>query len=131
MVVGLFYQHRGLEMLRSSKRLMARWESALPEREPVITDLWWFAACLAPYFTSHEVYCVAKPDQMSDWLAVARAHNVDAFTFASLSAVNGALFGLGTQSMVPEAHQVIEGLHLSRFSLGASGAVAAEQQGDG
>jgi hypothetical protein len=131
MVIGVYYQSRGLEMLRNSKQLMARWESALPEREPVITDIWWFAACLAPYFTSHEVYCVAKPDQMSDWLAMARAHNLDAFTFASLSAVNGALFGPGTQSMVPEAHQFIEGLHLSRFFLGGSGPVAAEQQGNG
>ena len=116
MAVAVYYQFRGVEMLYDSKQQLSRWERALPEQEPVLTDSWWLAACLAKFFTSHDVYCVSGRPQASEWLAEAAAHGIAAFTFVSFNADGGSL-PISVGPVTREDQYSVEGMHLSHFRL--------------
>lgn len=126
-ILAVQYQLRGVEMLYNSRQLMSRWARALPEHEPVVTDSWWLGACLAPFFTTHEMYCVSEPAQLSAWLPAATAHGIAAFTLVSFSPLDGGTLGPTAQLLIPESDQFIEGMYLNRYRLGIDAAGAGRQ----
>lgn len=118
MAAALYYQFRGVEMLYNSKQQLSRWERALPEQGPVVTDSWWLAACLANFFTSHEVYCVSGGPQVSEWVPAAAAHGIGAFTFVSFNTmVDGGNLPTRVGPFTRQADYSVEGMHLSHFQL--------------
>jgi hypothetical protein len=125
--LAVHYHFRGVEMLYRSKQQIARWESVLPRREPIVTDIWWLAAWAAPFFVSHDMYCVREPAQLSRWVPAARAHGIDRFTFASFAAPDTK--ALASEGLRPDAYRFVEGLHLMRLSLGTTEAGQAPAAG--
>src|SRR5262249_51729813 len=74
LVCGLLLELRGVWMLRESRRLAATWEAALRGGPPVMTDVWWLPAAMAPLFISHEVQCVRQAGDLEDWFPLAAQH---------------------------------------------------------
>lgn len=117
MLVGIQYEVRGLWMLYSNKQTIAGWQNALETRapEPVVTDLWWLPAAMPTYFISHEMY-VVHPEDASEWLALAAAHNVKTFTYATQTPID-ARFAASPIQLIPEDSFSVEGLNLIRLRL--------------
>ncbi len=84
MLVGVDFEIRGVAMMSGDKRSIADWRQVLETRvdAPVVTDLWWLPAVLAPYYATHEMY-VVHLQNADAWLSLAKTHNVNAFTFVS------------------------------------------------
>ena len=110
--VSVLYQVRGLEMLHISRTTRANWQVALQREERVVTDVWWLATALAPYFTAHELYCIPRAQEPQDWTGAAAAHGVTSFTFASLDPVPADKFGVRVRA---EGERRVEELYLRRF----------------
>lgn len=117
MLVGVQYQVRGLWMLYSNKQTIAGWQTALETRalEPVVTDLWWLPAAVPTYFISHEMY-VVHPADAAEWLALAAAHHVTTFTYATLTPID-TRFASSPIQLIPENSFSADGLNLIRLRL--------------
>ena len=116
-IVAIQYQVRGVAMLYRERERLTTWESALQGRGPVVTDVWWLASAIAPFFTAHEMYCVRKRDEVAGWAVTAAEHGIDRFTFASLKDIDGKELGSATVTLLPEAQKVVAGLHVATFRL--------------
>jgi hypothetical protein len=121
-LVGVLYQLRGVQMVYFTRQQITRWESALPAQGPIVTDLWWLPAWVAPFFTAHEMYCVRGPGGVADWVVAARARGVDTFTYASFTPIDPGPLPAGP-GLGAEAYHFAEGLHVTRFRL-----IAAEER---
>jgi hypothetical protein len=127
MLVSLQYQYRGVRMLASKRQVLKAWEQALGEQDRVVTDVWWLPAVLGPFFTSHEMYCIREPAELSAWLAIAGSRGVTAFTLASAVPLQNNHFGLIPLTSISPEHREVQGLHLYRFNVPAQ----ASAPGDG
>jgi hypothetical protein len=121
-ILAIAYQARGLLALAENRRQILAWQEALPDQTPVVTNLWWLAALVAPYFTQHEMYCVSSPEQMVNWAALAQAHDVTEFTYAAREAAEVPLLPLALTSMQRGSERPINGLRLVRFHVGDNAA---------
>jgi hypothetical protein len=118
MAVSVLYQIRGVEMLYTNRTKLTVWQRALERQGPVVTDVWWLAAALAPYFTAHELYCVASAEELRNWVAAAAEHGVANFTFASRDPVTADKFPPREVGASPKGEQRVDHLYLRRFSVG-------------
>ena len=117
MAVGVLFEVRGLRMLFGSRQLVAEWEKALPANQPVVTDIWWLPAVMAPFFTTHEMHCVRWAEEISEWLPAAAANGVDAFTFARFGPIDPDRVNAAGVDVTEDQHQTVSGLYLSRFRI--------------
>jgi hypothetical protein len=115
---------RGVTMLRSNRAVGATWNGVLWSHGPVVTDVWWLPAILAGSFVTNEAYLVANEAEAEAWLALARQHGVERFTFASLARGGGTT---GRPFAAPAASRTISGLEIDRFVLGSAGGAAPLQ----
>jgi hypothetical protein len=93
MGLGVYFQVRGLEMLRSNLQAFSNWESALRKGGPVFTDVWWLPAALADLFVSHEVFYARKREEIEEWVELAKPHKVRRFQFVGRDGINYDRFG--------------------------------------
>jgi len=122
---GVLLQARGVWMLVESRRLVTTWQAALRDGPPVVTDVWWLPAAMAPLFVDQAVHCVSPPTKLGTFLPVARAHGVDTVTFVSFHPLD--LHGIEASGLAATAdgEQVISGLRLTRIRIAPASAPAA------
>jgi hypothetical protein len=131
---GFLLEIRGGWMLIQSRRLVTAWQDALRDGPPVMTDVWWLPAAMAPLFVSQPLHCVHDDADLSTWYPVALAHGVDTFTFATFRAVDPGSFPHDGFAVITEPKGVVSGLRLTRIHVapagpgGAGGAAASAEQ---
>ncbi len=121
-VLGLFLcgaqmQARGLSVLYHSRTLVTAWQAALQGDGPIVTDVWWLPAAMAPLFAARAVYCVRDPTDLADWLAGAHARGVEEFTFASFRDLPAARLSLTALTLEDTTSSVVSGLHIQRYRI--------------
>jgi MFS family permease len=121
MLAGLLLEMRGVWSLCESRKLVATWEAALAGSGPIITDVWWLPADMAPFFATNPMSCVRQPSDLAPWLKAALEHGVERFTFASFREVDAARFGTDEVIVAPEAQHLVAGLYVSRFRIAPAG----------
>jgi hypothetical protein len=115
LVCGALLQARGVWMLVESRRLVTTWQAELRGGPPVVTDVWWLPAAMAPLFMSHEVQCVRQADDLEEWVAAAAQHGVDSVVFASFRGLNDAALRPAGFEVSTVDERVISGLRLTRL----------------
>jgi hypothetical protein len=124
MIVSLLYEFQGFRMLRLNRQRLVSWQVAFAEQgAPVVTDVWWLPAALAPFFATHEMYCVEAPAAISGWLNAALEHGESTFTFASFEAVDPGQFGARDSQIIPVREMVVAGLHIAKYQATRSDGV--------
>jgi hypothetical protein len=116
--VGVRQEVRGLLMLHDNRELIARWDSALRGNGPIVTNLWWLPTAVAPLFVSNEMYFVASPADLSDWLERAARHGVRHFTFATSTKPTNV--GTPTVSVTATGSEAFSKLTVTRFLIAQS-----------
>jgi hypothetical protein len=116
LLCGVLLEARGVWTLVQSRRLVATWQAALRDGPPVVTDVWWLPANMAPLFIDHEMHCV-RPGDLREWLLLAAQRGVHEFTFASFG-------GLDVDGIAPAGVAVssagtreVSGLRLTRVRV--------------
>jgi hypothetical protein len=122
---GLLLQVRGVWTLVETRRLVTAWQSALRDEPPVMTNVWWLPAAMAPLFISHEMHCVRRVRDLGAWLPVALEHGVDTFTFASFRALDTDRIPHDGFAVEREGERVVSGLHLTRVRIAPAPAAVA------
>lgn len=123
-VAALYSEIRGVGMLRANRELLATWDRALQSERPIVTDVWWLPAALAPQFATKATYFVRGPRELRDWRALAAAHGETGFTLATLRPPSGAA-GPGL-CQAAERSRVVAGLHLVRYERCAAVGVGGQ-----
>ena len=126
-VIGVQQEVRGIAMLRFNRVKFADWDRWLRSDGPIVTDLWWLPATLAPLFVSKEMSYVARPAHLARWVPLAAAHGVTDFTFASLGPVDDAALSDVAARRVAQDSCVVSGLSLTRFRLAAAAPASSPQ----
>lgn len=117
--IAVLFQVRGLLMLNRDRQILANYARALTTVAPVVTDVWWLPAALAPLFNSHPLFVVREAAELERWRRIAVAGKVREFTFASFDPISdGLAHTLGAQRL--EARRV-GALHVTRFTLSFDG----------
>ena len=142
-VVALAYQVRGVRSLYANKQALRSWQAALAAESRTVTDVWWLPALLAPFFTTHEMYCVCTPAAASAWMDAALQNGIREFTFTTVTpippgAVSGAAATIPPGCRDGEGHDVaapfqgvaqeaqeVTGIRLCRRTLRAEGTATA------
>ncbi len=96
--------------------VLVEWREHIRLQEPVVTDLWWLPAVLAPYAVEHPIYVVAYEDGVSTWLDVAVPAGVDAFTYASMRPVEPAV-NRSNARLERHGEETILDLNISSFQI--------------
>lgn len=119
--VALQFQVRGLRMLHGSRATVASWREALRGPEPVLTNIWWLPAAVAPLFVEKPMHCVPDRERLSKWLATARAKGVDTYAFAGFQPIDRAWLAAGGLPAAPVAQREVAGLSIELFRLPPEG----------
>jgi hypothetical protein len=125
LLCGVLLQARGVWTLIESRRLVSTWQAALHDGPPVVTDVWWLPAAMAPLFITHPVHCVRHDADLATWYPIALRHGAETFTFASFRPVDVSRLphdGFEVEAAAPE---VVAGLHLTRVRIAPAGASVA------
>jgi hypothetical protein len=113
-LLGMSFQVRGAQVLIQSHRLVAEWQAALPTDEPVVTDVWWLPAAMAPFFMQNPMLCATESGILESWLRAAAELEVDTFTFASLDPIRAPQI----LAVAPDGiERRVSGLYLRRFRI--------------
>jgi len=83
MLVSVYYEYLGLRELVQKRQVLVQWRERIRVQEPVVTDLWWMPAVMAPYSVEHEMYVIHYENGIDEWLKFAAAQGVTTFTLAS------------------------------------------------
>ncbi len=118
-LVAAQYQLRGLRGLDDNRALISRWESAIAASgTPVVTDVWWLAAAVAPLAMREPFFCVNDRTRVSRWLELARKAGVREFTFASREPLlSTAALGPHAAELDAEETRFVEGMYLVRLRI--------------
>lgn len=93
MLVSVHYEFIGVRELARKREVLVEWRDHIRLQEPVVTDLWWLPAVLAPYAVEHPIYVVKYEDGLAPWLIAASGAGVDDFTFATTRPLGAAAGG--------------------------------------
>ena len=124
-MIGFQFEVRGLAAMRADRQKLADWEHALRTEGPIITDVWWLPAALAPLFEKHQMFFVDQRGDVARWVGLATQHNVASFTFASMWPAKEGEFGGAAIRQVPEHSRSVSGLYLTRFDIPANAVSAS------
>jgi len=121
LIVGGRYEVRGIQELQRTKADLSAYASRLAEAEqPVVTDLYWLPASLAPRFLAQEIYVLAYRADLPAWLTLATGR-VDSFLFASFTPLEPTFYGyeVGGRAylLVPKEQTVVQGLGFTEFRM--------------
>lgn len=117
LLCGALLEARGVWTLVQSRRLVATWQAALRDGPPVLTDVWWLPANMAPLFISHAMHCV-RPSELNQWLALAARQDVHEFTFANFRGLDSAAIAEAGRTVSVDGTRVVSGLRLTRVRIG-------------
>lgn len=117
LLCGVLLEARGVWTLVQSRRLVATWQAALRDGPPVLTDVWWLPANMAPLFISHEMHCV-RQTELSAWLSLAVRQGVHEFTFANFRGLDTDAIAQAGLVVSSEGTREVSGLRLTRVRIG-------------
>ena len=120
LLCAVLLEARGAWMLVQSRRLVTAWQNTLRDGPPVLTDVWWLPAAMAPLFISHEVQCVRRGD-LREWFPVALQHGVHAFTFASFRFLDPDKLDHAGFEVTAEGRDEVSGLRLTHVRIAPAG----------
>ncbi len=117
--VGLAFTIRGYGVLYYEKTQVKAWQdlaSALPDREPLVTDDWWLPLNLAAVFYSRPIM-LASDDRLAQWAGGMQQRGVAEF---ALMSDRPSVFEGAWRSSVPSLEPVnglveVRGIWLQRF----------------
>jgi hypothetical protein len=124
-VCGLLLQVRGVWTLVESRRVVTAWQDALRDEPPVLTDVWWLPAAMAPLFITHEVQCIRRGDDLGKWLGLADQQGLETFTFASFRRFNPARAGAARERVTRVDERLVDGLYVTRVRIAPPSSSAA------
>jgi hypothetical protein len=116
LVCGVLLEGRGVWTLVQSRRLVATWQAALRDGPPVVTDVWWLPANMAPLFISHEMHCV-RPGELGEWLPLAVRSGVHEFTYANFRGLDTDAIARVGVAVSSEGMREVSGLRLTRIRI--------------
>ena len=125
LLCGVLLEARGVWMLVQSRRLVTAWQTALRDGPPVVTDVWWLPAAMAPLFVEHEVHCVRHGD-LGRWFPIAQQRGVQTFIFAGFRSLRPDQIDRSGVEVAVEGEQEVSGLRLTRLRVSPAGATAAD-----
>jgi len=114
-LVAAYYQYRGVQEMRSNREMLQQWAESLGRHERVLTDVWWLPASLAPFYASHEVYCLRSQRDLSTWLDRVAGQRVGSFAVATTDATIPAAVLVGGRPWTASGCETVAGLHVCRF----------------
>lgn len=117
MLAGAIYEARGIRRLSDSRGLIARWERALPPTGPVVTDVWWLPATLAPYYLAHPMYFVAPTSGLDEWVGSATARGLQEFTFVTNRTPGPDRLRVEAARATVLSTRFVEGMYVVRIGL--------------
>lgn len=117
-LVAALYQYRGVQEMRSNREMLERWAASLGRQERVVTDVWWLPACLAPFYASHEVYCLSGPRDLATWIDRVARQGIASFAVATTDAPMNASALMGERPWTGTGCETVAGLHVCRFAPG-------------
>jgi hypothetical protein len=117
LLCGALLEARGVWTLVQSRRLVATWQAALRDEPPVLTDVWWLPANMAPLFISHEMHCV-RQGELRQWLPLAVRQGVHEFTFANFRGLDSDAIAQAGLAVSVEGTREVSGLRLTRVRIG-------------
>ncbi len=115
-VVAAYYQYLGVQEMRANKEKLVQWEAVLGRQERVVTDVWWLPACLAPFYASHELYCIDAPGDLATWIERAHRHRIAAFAVATTGATTVSGVRLDGRAWNAVGCETVAGLQVCRFA---------------
>ncbi|MDX2170743.1 MAG: hypothetical protein SF182_26975 [Deltaproteobacteria bacterium] len=104
---------RGLWVLYGSRTLVAEWQAAVARHGPLVSDIWWLPAAMAPHFANEPMFCVRDRAELAEWIELAAAHGVETFTVATFRDLAPPAAAAADAGRVPVA-----GLRVTRYRLG-------------
>jgi MFS family permease len=116
-IAAVIYEARGIRRLYDSRQLIARWEAALPTTEPVVTDVWWLPAAMAPHYLSHAMYYVGPTHGLDAWITTAAEHGLREFTFASRRRPHAERFRTESLTTTVLSTRFVQGMHVARIAI--------------
>jgi hypothetical protein len=115
-LVAAYYQYRGVREIRLNREMLVQWEEVLGRQERVVTDVWWLPACLAPFYVSHQLYCIDRPADFTGWLERAGMHNVASFAVATTEATIVPALPIDGGAWNAGPCEAVAGLHVCSFT---------------
>ncbi len=86
--IGLEYQIRGIQEVQRTKQTIVAYAEIVEEAgTPVVTDVWWLPAVLAPRFVDQEIYTLPQQEDLHQWLNHTNGQ-VDSFMLVSQNPLN-------------------------------------------
>ena len=116
-VIAAYYQHRGIQEMRANKAMLLQWEAALRRHEHVLTDVWWLPASLAPFYATHEIYCVGELGDLPTWIARAASRGVASFAIATTDWVVIPPNVPSPRRIVPQGCETVAGLQVCGVAI--------------
>jgi hypothetical protein len=84
------FQIRGIQEVHLTKQHLSQVAAVLTHTsEPVVTEVWWLPAAVAPRFVTQEIYTLRTPNQLDTWLEQTDGR-VKGFTWISFGPVDEA-----------------------------------------
>jgi hypothetical protein len=117
LLCGLQMELRGLWVQYGSRSLVAEWQAALAADGPVVSDIWWLPAAMAPYFADRPMFCVRDRAELASWMAVAHGHGVEAFSLASFRDLAPASPAAAEFAVIDAGRGPVTGLRITRYRL--------------
>jgi hypothetical protein len=112
---GLQMEMRGLWVLFRSRSLISEWQAALGTDAPVVTDIWWLPAAMAPYFATHPMYCVRDRGDLASWMAMAHGRGAEAFSLASFRDIEAPALDAAPLVVTETGREPVSGLRVTRY----------------
>jgi hypothetical protein len=132
MVVAVAFEARGVMMLYQRRTEIVAWNDVLRDAGPIVTDVWWLPAAVAPLFLSRQLYCVGGRQELSAWLAAAPLPEETTITVASFAPFDieppapsapSAGRPMRRSSLFLEGSKTAAGMHFARVRLSRGGFV--------
>jgi hypothetical protein len=83
-VMGVGFSIRGYAMLSTERQQVVAWQGlarSLPDREPLVTDVWWLPLNLAADFYTRPIMLAEGHARLAQWVGEMRGRGVTAFGF--------------------------------------------------
>jgi len=113
LLCGVLLQARGVWTLIESRRLVSSWQMALRAGPPVVTDVWWLPAAMAPLFIDHELQCIRHARDLGEWFTVAAQYGLDSVTVATFRPFDSAAIEAPGFDVETERETDVSGLRLT------------------
>jgi hypothetical protein len=82
--------------------------------QPVVTDLIWLPAVLAPYFVDQEIYILPQTAALYDWLEQTEGQ-VDTFVFAGFFLLSPDFLAKAPIPLTAQSSQLVNGITFTQY----------------